>query len=271
MSDHDGPEFDEFDTDFDAFESPPTNEENGSIWSGSELPPGIPQDPSEDAMYEVGDESGEPFPDPADDLEHVSATADEGGERRSAQLPRPADLVEGPNGQNGHKGYRPWSTGRDGKQHNAFATGKVAAAPTDEFEQMTALAAAAARTRKRSAVGQLVAAMVPLAFQTESKHRQVLQPVIPVLVRGAAGLALIMFDEGVQQLVNLMPTILTQTIAHLGRLAALGKSIDRFVAASALDEFAATAIEQGTQDTPNRRSNPFTLWDDDDEDEYDER
>ena len=75
-----------------------------------------------------------------------------------------------------------------------------------------------------------MAAMVPLAFQTESKHRQVLQPVIPVLVRGAAGLALIMFDEGVQQLVNLMPAILTRTSAHLGRLAAQGMKslLERF-------------------------------------------
>lgn len=136
-----------------------------------------------------------------------------------------------------------------------------------EFAFMEALAAVAAKTRKASSAGQLAAAMVPLAMQSVSRYQAELQPVVPVLVWGASGVAELMHAEETPVLIELMPAILYQTVQRLGSLVALGQPVDRRVATDVLAEFTSTIIEQNYGDDRGPRRTGQVQWDG--EDEYD--
>jgi hypothetical protein len=147
--------------------------------------------------------------------------------------------------------------------------GESPARLSHEYAFMEALAVVAAKTRKASSAGQLAAAMVPLAMQSVSRYQAELQPVVPVLVWGAAGVAELMHAEETPVLIGLMPAILDQTAQHLGSLVALGQPVDRQVATDVLAEFTSLIIEQnyGNDRGPQRAEQ--AQWNG--EDEYDSR
>lgn len=112
-----------------------------------------------------------------------------------------------------------------------------------EYELMEALAKAASAAHNRSEASYLVAAMVPLAAQLASRYRYQLQPVLPVLIQGAAGVAEVMHDEArARPLIRLAPTILVHTVRHLAQYVAQGRSITRQVAADVLAEYTGEII-----------------------------
>ena len=263
MSAQDVPEFDDF-------EYEPEYDDDGSIWSRYELNPG-----AEDDLVRPSPESGRAG---EGDSEHL----DEGGptlygEPAALQSPayrRPPSRGINGNDQNGHRAggrtvTQPALTARERSKapadYDLVESNEFAAA----YEQMEALAAAAANAKRRSGVGQLVSAMVPLGFLSVSRYQRELQPVMPVLIQGAAGLAELMVDEGVQALVSLMPAILDQTARHLASLVAQGQPATRRVAADVLAEISNSVVEQWHQ-SELRMQNARSTHEEDDEDGCDE-
>ena len=149
--------------------------------------------------------------------------------------------------------------------------GESLATLSQEYELMVALAAMAIRTRKASAAGQLAAAMVPSAMQSVSRYRAELQPVLPVLIWGAASVAELMHAEGTSNLIELMPAILNQTAQRLGSLVALGQPVDRQLAADVLAEFTSLIIDHTYGSDGDAQRAAQAQWDGEGEDAYDSR
>lgn len=244
---------------FDDFESTNENDGDGAIWPGFELPPETVTDsPGQVELVEDGQsDCAGTDENPMDDEGLLNPV--EGGVGNTLQPIESAAL----NGKssNGRNGFRPPArrpkfqtiTVPPASRQAPVSPGNTAAVRephassgklTAEYALMEALADWAAKAKKRSESGQLVAAMVPLAFQVVSRYQRELQPVIPVLIRGAARVAELMHAEGARGLIALMPAILDQTAHRLARLAAQGHVVDLQMATDVLTQFTSAIIEQ---------------------------
>lgn len=265
MSGHDTPEFDDFES---------TNEPDQEAY--------LRPDP-ESSQQETGD-TGPAGPD-SDNVVEVDGTTHDTG---SSLLPvadsaghtlQPV-IPSALNGQrtNGRNSYRPPARrpkfpqktvslpGRQAPPSSPPAATTAVSAPpissgkhSSAYALMETLAVWAMHAKKRSEAGQLVAAMVPLAVQHVSRYRRELQPVLPVLIRGAASVAELMHAEDARGLIALMPPILDQTMHRLAGLAAHGRTIDPAMATDVLAEFTSALIEQSQDGSTS------TTWDNGDE------
>jgi hypothetical protein len=278
MTGHDAPEFDDF-------ESTDEQNQDGAVWPDSDLPPETDMDSTpwiDHDQVGPGDclESGE---DPViDDIEGPIRV--EGGASNAFHASEHAALNgKGSNGQNGprpparHPQPRVDTAPPVWRQRQSVpldtatmsnpraGSGQLSA----EYALMEALADWAVKVKRRSEAGRLVAAMVPLALQSVSRYRRDLQPVIPVLIRGAASVAELMHAERARPLIALMPAILNQTVYRLAHLAAQGHVVNIQLATDVLSEYTAAVIERGSRVDRRKQSNRPAAQDGSDEYEYD--